>query len=410
MLLLLGKGRLLWLLAVLLFASCQKELSCEDCKEANATVLNRPPVANAGTNQTIPLRTNEINLNGSNSTDPDNNIKSYAWTKISGPSTVTIANANAVQTGVTNFVQGTYHFELKVTDAYGLFSEDTVVIIVNNSNGASVRWTKLHPLPEDDFFFGSSHINFLIGIRDRVFGVSKNGSFWYYNSQLDGWFEKGDLPSYATSANFSVVFSVNNIGYIIGNGTCRQYNAATGQWTTKNNAPVGPNHVDYSVPLVIGNKAYLVGSTNNLVTIYDPSTDTYTPKNRFPDAGAATGFVINEEGYCVQKDGRCWKYDPLTDSWRQKGSLPSSIYNMSGFSLNGYGYIIGDLNRAAYNQNSRMKVWRYDPSSDQWKQMEEDYPGLAVYEIRTVSLNGIVYAGLGYTNADKDALDFWSFQ
>lgn len=410
MLLLARRGWLLWLLAVLPFASCQKEFSCEDCKEANTTGLNKSPIANAGTDQTITLPTNEINLNGSNSTDPDSNITSYTWTNISGPSTVTIANASAVQTGVTEFVQGTYEFELKVTDAYGLFSKDTVIIIVNNANEASPRWTKLHPLPEEDFFLGSKHINFLVGIQDRVFGVSKNGSFWYYNPQTDGWFEKGDLPAYATSANFSVVFSVDNIGYIIGNGTCRQYNATTGQWTTKTNAPVGPNHVDYSVPLVIGNKAYLVGSTNNIVTLYDPSSDTYTQKNRFPGEGVATGFVINGEGYCIQKDGRCWKYDPLTDSWQPKASLPSSIYNMSGFSLNGYGYIIGDLNRTAYNQNGRIKVWRYDPSSDQWKQIEEDYPGQGVYEIRTVSLNGIVYAGLGYTNADEEALDFWSFK
>lgn len=410
MLSLAGKGWLLWLLAVLLFASCQKELSCEDCKEDNATAVNTPPVANAGTDQTITLTTNETNLNGSKSTDADNNITSYTWTKISGPSTVTIADSTEVSTGVTEFMQGTYEFELKVTDAYGLFSKDTVVILVNNSNEAGARWTKLDSLPEDDFLLLSNHINFLIGIQDRLFAISKNGSFWYYNPEADDWFEKGDLPAYAISANFSVVFSINDIGYIIGNGTCRQYNAATDQWTTKSNAPVGQNHVDYSVPLVIGNKAYLVGSTNNVVTLYDPSTDTYTQKNRFPGEGAATGFVINDEGYCIQKDGRCWKYDPLADTWIQKASLPPAIYNMSGFSLNGYGYIIGDLNRTAYNQNGSMKVWRYDPSLDQWEQIEEDYPGQAVYEIRAVSLNGIVYAGLGYTNADKEALDFWSFK
>ncbi|CAA9474406.1 MAG: hypothetical protein AVDCRST_MAG96-617 [uncultured Segetibacter sp.] len=299
---------------------------------------------------------------------------------------------------------------MKVTDASGLFSKDTVIVIVNHSNGAAAQWTKLLSLPEKEFFFGSNHINFLIGIGDKVFGVSKNGSFWYYDAQTNGWFEKGELPTLMVSSNFSVVFSVDNTGYLIGNGTCRQYNAVTGRWTTKNNAPVGPDHVDYSVPLVIDNKVYLVGSTNNLVTLYDPSADTYTKKTSFRGAGAVAGFVVGGEGYCIQKDGKCWKYDHLTDSWRQKANLPLSIYNMSAFSLNDYGYIIGDLNRTAYNQSGRMKVWRYDPSADQWKQIEEDYPGQGVYEVRTVSLNGIVYAGLGYTSADKDAIDFWSFK
>jgi hypothetical protein len=402
------KGNLLSMLAVLLFASCQKETSCENC-EGNATG-NKPPVANAGLNQSITLAAKEVNLNGSNSTDPDNNITNYAWTKISGPSNVTIANTNAVQTVVTGFVRGTYQFELKVTDAYGLFSKDTVAIAVNNTNEITVRWTQLHSLLPHDFQLGSNHINFLIGIQDKVFAVSKNGDFWYYDPQKDEWFDKGDLPAGMAATNFSVVFSINNVGYFIGNGTCRQYDVTTGKWTTKFNAPVGANHVDYSVPLVTGGKAYLVGSTNNLVTVYDPATDTYTLKRKFPDEGAVTGFVINGTAYCIQKDGRCWQYNPLSDTWQQKASLPSFIFNMSGFTLNGYGYIIGDPNKAAYNQGGPLKLWRYDPSADQWKQIDVDYPGNAAYEVRTVSLNGIVYVGLGYTRGDTDANDFWSFK
>ena len=80
------KGCLLWLMAAVLFASCQKEFSCYECEEGNATGMNKPPVANAGTDQTITLSANEIRLDGSHSTDPDNNITSFAWTEISAPS------------------------------------------------------------------------------------------------------------------------------------------------------------------------------------------------------------------------------------------------------------------------------------------------------------------------------------
>jgi hypothetical protein len=92
---------------------------------------NRPPVANAGSDQIITLPTNTVNLDGNGSTDPDNNITSYAWTKISGPSSLNIINGNAVQTEVTNLALGVYQFELKVSDADGLFSKDTVQINVN---------------------------------------------------------------------------------------------------------------------------------------------------------------------------------------------------------------------------------------------------------------------------------------
>jgi len=91
---------------------------------------NHPPVACAGADRAITLPTDTVTLDGSCSTDPDNNISSYQWTKIAGPASVTIANANAAKTQVSNLTEGVYQFELKVTDAGGLFSKDTVQVTV----------------------------------------------------------------------------------------------------------------------------------------------------------------------------------------------------------------------------------------------------------------------------------------
>ena len=93
---------------------------------------NHPPIANAGTDQTITLPINMVTLDGSASTDPDNNITSYVWTKMSGPASSNIANANIVQTQTTNLVEGIYKFELKVTDAGGLFSKDSMQVTIIN--------------------------------------------------------------------------------------------------------------------------------------------------------------------------------------------------------------------------------------------------------------------------------------
>jgi WD40-like Beta Propeller Repeat len=95
------------------------------------TQLNRPPVSNAGVDQTITLPINTIILNGTASSDPENNIISYQWTKISGPASFTILNTIAIQTQVTNLLGNIYLFELKVTDAGGLMDKDTVQIKVN---------------------------------------------------------------------------------------------------------------------------------------------------------------------------------------------------------------------------------------------------------------------------------------
>ena len=94
---------------------------------------NIPPTANAGTDQSITLPTNTVSLSGSG-TDPDGTISAYSWTKISGPASGTITNANSASTTVTALVQGVYQFELKVTDNNAATAVDTIQITVNAAN------------------------------------------------------------------------------------------------------------------------------------------------------------------------------------------------------------------------------------------------------------------------------------
>jgi hypothetical protein len=116
--------------SILLFGlfSCKKE-----------HLSNRPPVANAGTDRRIDLP-GKGELNGSGSSDPDNNIATYKWTKISGPASFNIVNADAAQTLVENLVQGVYEFELQVTDAAGLYSKDTVTIRGRELTFENLTW------------------------------------------------------------------------------------------------------------------------------------------------------------------------------------------------------------------------------------------------------------------------------
>ena len=61
---------------------------------------NVPPVSNAGSDLTITLPINSVTLTGSG-TDADGTIAGYVWTKISGPSSYSIVNANSAITGIT---------------------------------------------------------------------------------------------------------------------------------------------------------------------------------------------------------------------------------------------------------------------------------------------------------------------
>jgi hypothetical protein len=90
---------------------------------------NKAPVAKAGSDNTITLPLNTVNLSGS-ATD-DGTISSYAWTKIAGPSSFVIVSPNAATTAVNSLVQGVYQFVLTATDNNGATGKDTMKVTVN---------------------------------------------------------------------------------------------------------------------------------------------------------------------------------------------------------------------------------------------------------------------------------------
>ncbi|MFT3746787.1 MAG: PKD domain-containing protein [Agriterribacter sp.] len=97
----------------------------------NVAVTPSPPVADAGSAQTITLPVNSVTLDGSKSTAPSGSIKSYAWTKLSGPASGTISTPSGISTKITNLQEGTYEFQLQVTDSNGKTATAKVTVKVN---------------------------------------------------------------------------------------------------------------------------------------------------------------------------------------------------------------------------------------------------------------------------------------
>ncbi len=99
------------------------------------TKIARPPDAQAGPDQTIQLPNNKVTLDGSASSDPDNDISDYLWSRIKGTGNPTYTSpANAI-TDVTKLSAGVHLFELRVTDATGLVDRDTLTVQVNEAPG-----------------------------------------------------------------------------------------------------------------------------------------------------------------------------------------------------------------------------------------------------------------------------------
>ncbi|MBI4773248.1 MAG: hypothetical protein HY788_03540 [Deltaproteobacteria bacterium] len=97
-----------------------------------ASQENRPPVADAGADKTAVVNS-LVTLDGSGSSDPDNDIASYSWVQTGGP-TVELSNAGNVMSTFTP-VEGTPEgvlltFTLTVADSHGLTDTDTTTVRV----------------------------------------------------------------------------------------------------------------------------------------------------------------------------------------------------------------------------------------------------------------------------------------
>lgn len=103
--------------------------------------VNQAPVANAGRDATITLPTDTIQLNGSGSRDPDGSVASYNWRKVSGPAGGTLSNPRVANPISRGLMQGTYEFELLVTDNEGATHTDRISVTVIRINKRPVLAT-----------------------------------------------------------------------------------------------------------------------------------------------------------------------------------------------------------------------------------------------------------------------------
>jgi hypothetical protein len=110
---------LFFLSIVFIGVGCQKD-----------DVDNVVPVADAGPSKTTTLPADSVQLSGSG-TDKDGQIKAYLWSKVSGPASANIVNPGAASTMVKGLTQGSYIFQLMVTDDDGATGVDTVSVQVN---------------------------------------------------------------------------------------------------------------------------------------------------------------------------------------------------------------------------------------------------------------------------------------
>ena len=179
-----------------------------------SAIPSSQPVAYAGADQTIYLPQNSSSLNGSGSVQ-GGTISVFNWTKISGPTEGVITNSSAASTTITGLVQGTYQFQLKVTDNKGATATSNTQISVgtqvnllpavnpgNTVNGIDYKYfegNSYSTIPDFNSITpvktgNSENFDIALANRDEVFAfnfsgyidVPTDGQYTFYTSSDDG--------------------------------------------------------------------------------------------------------------------------------------------------------------------------------------------------------------------------------
>ncbi|MGA1825647.1 MAG: PKD domain-containing protein [bacterium] len=112
-------------------------LQSADTVTINVNCGNKAPVGDAGPDQSV-IEEDEVLLDASDSTDPDNDILFFVWEQTSG-SEVTLSDPKSIHctfcapTGVGEYGE-TLIFQVTVTDRGGLQSKDTVIIYISQED------------------------------------------------------------------------------------------------------------------------------------------------------------------------------------------------------------------------------------------------------------------------------------
>jgi N-acetylneuraminic acid mutarotase len=183
-------------------------------------------------------------------------------------------------------------------------------------------------------------------------------------------------------------------------GVVEAYDPVTDTWTIKRPMPTPRVHTSVGV---IGGLIYVVGGwmyeigTVATVDAYDPATDTWISKASLPEIRSAKIAVIDGMLYAIGGEGvdgyslgTVEAYDPATDTWTPRQSMPNSRGAFGIGVINGAIYVAGGANSSDSSFTYLSNLDRYDPRTDTWS--ERASMPAARFNFNATVVDGVFYA------------------
>ena len=195
--------------------------------------------------------------------------------------------------------------------------------------------------------------------RTEVAAATLNGKIY-----VVGGFEQ---PGLGNLLNLAITASV------------QEYDPSTDRWTTKASMPVGLHHVGIGVT---GGRLYVIGGyTQSGLTVwhpvatvyaYDPATDSWAERATMPTARGALSVTVHEGklyaigGYDRNANSAAVEvYDPERNTWTSRAPLPTPRDHLAAATVSGKVYAIGGRLNGDYHRNLSVTEL-YDPVTNRW--------------------------------------------
>lgn len=148
---------------------------------------------------------------------------------------------------------------------------------------------------------------------------------------------------------------------------------------------------------------------------YDPITNSWTEKSSLPSVGRSGSacFVINDTAYIV--GGRTatnvamneiWAYSIINDNWVQKNNLTfGNRWRSSAIELNGTGYLLFGKDELDDFHN---EYYAYDPLLDNWSPLAA-FPSPGRSHATLMKIDNSLYACFGIDSLNNSYNDLWKY-
>ena len=238
------------------------------------------------------------------------------------------------------------------------------------------------------------------GYEDAYFVVEA------YDPRTDTWTTKAS-PNKGRAGHASCV--VDGRIYVFGGDEGRNwiadvevYDPVSDTWSIRSQIP-GEGGCPHGIGLLaccsVGGKVYLMGGLGpeqNTVREYDPTSDTWSFRasmnvGRYMAASCVVNGKIYVIGGCLNRErppndtplASVEEYDPLTDAWLLKASMPTRRYAMACCALGGRIYVFGG------DGTDEAPVEVYDPATDTWSTLRSMPSGMNRFGCGVIE--GLVY-------------------